>query len=108
MHSFPPHHFVKTGIASRFSVYFVQEFPTVMLQGKRYFDIRNNAFETVFGILFLLLRIVYYLGVSYMMRDIIFADYWFTFSFVMVRVEMCGHEWIHPRSNPLAPTPRHA
>jgi len=95
-------HVVKTGIASRFSVYFVQEFPTVMLQGKRYFDIRNNTFETVFGILFLLLRIFYYLGVSYMMRDIIFADYFFTFSFVMVRVSMCGPALTTP-IRPLCP-----
>jgi hypothetical protein len=73
----------RAGILAPFSVYFPQEIPTFLLQAKRYWDIRDNTYETIFGISFMLLRIVYYCLVSFMLRDEITSDYFFVFGTFM-------------------------
>ena len=59
-----------TGI---FSLYFLQEFPTFMLNLKRYCDIKNNSYENVFSMSFFLLRIVYFNYINYLYREILFS-----------------------------------
>ena len=59
-----------TGI---FSLYFLQEFPTFMLNLKRYYNIQNNSYENAFCVSFFLLRIVYYNYINYLYMEIILS-----------------------------------
>jgi hypothetical protein len=73
---------VRTGLAAPFSVYFPQEFPTFILQVKRYWFIENNFWlETIFGFLFFFLRWLFYFYVSWSLRHEILNDYFYMFAF---------------------------
>jgi len=49
--------------------FLLQEIPTVILNIKRYYNIKNINFDYLFGFLFLLFRIIYHLYISYQFKD---------------------------------------
>ena len=49
--------------------FLLQEIPTVILNVKRYYNIKNINFDYLFGFLFLLFRIIYHLYISYYFKD---------------------------------------
>jgi|688.fasta_scaffold672855_1 hypothetical protein len=49
--------------------FLLQEIPTVILNVKRYYNIKNIKIDYLFGFLFLLFRIIYHLYVSYYFKD---------------------------------------
>jgi len=54
-----------------FAFFLLQEIPTVILNIKRYYSIKNINIDYLFGFLFLLFRIIYHLYISYYFKDVI-------------------------------------
>ncbi len=54
-----------------FAFFMLQEIPTVILNIKRYYNIKNINIDYLFGFLFLLFRIIYHLYISYSFRNVI-------------------------------------
>ena len=76
-----------------FSLYFLQEFPTFLLNLKRYFNIENNTYENIFAISFFLLRIVYYNYINYLCLDILLSFEFYGLAICNVIVNYMHVSW---------------
>jgi hypothetical protein len=69
--------------------FLLQEIPTVVLNIKRYYNIKNIKIDYIFGFLFLLFRIIYHLYVSYYFKDEIIDNKILLFVIIMSFVLHC-------------------
>jgi hypothetical protein len=69
--------------------FLLQEIPTVVLNIKRYYNIKNIKIDYLFGFLFLLFRIIYHLYVSYYFKDDITNNKILLFVIIMSFVLHC-------------------
>ena len=69
--------------------FLLQEIPTVVLNIKRYYNIKNIKIDYLFGFLFLLFRIIYHLYVSYYFKDDIIDNKILLFVIIMSFVLHC-------------------
>jgi hypothetical protein len=57
-----------------FTLFFLQELPTFVLNIKRYYDIKDINIEYLFGFLFFLFRIIYHIHICYHLQDLILEN----------------------------------
>ena len=80
-----------------FAFFLLEEIPAVILNIKRYYNIKNIKIDYLFGFLFLLFRIIYHLYVSYYFKDEIIDNEILLFVVIISFVVHCYlfYSWIH-------------
>ena len=82
-----------------FTLYFLQEFPSFMLNLKRYYSINNQVYERVFAWSFFLLRIVYFNFINCMYSDILLSGNYIFLSVVTLAVNYMHISWFYDYIN---------
>ena len=82
-----------------FTLYFLQEFPSFMLNLKRYYSINNPVYERVFAWSFFLLRIVYFNFINCMYSDILLSGNYIFLSVVTLAVNYMHISWFYDYIN---------